>query len=86
MVGRKVSDVMREQVSGWSMAAACKRMIAARKAAGLTQEQLAARLKVSGTTIYAWERSRVTPTYEQVIAYAEAIGTPADKLLTGEQS
>lgn len=86
MVGRKVSDVMREQVSGWSMAAACKRMIAARKAAGLTQAQLAARLNVTTPTIHTWERGRVTPTYQQVIAYAEAIGTAADKLLTGEQS
>ena len=77
----KVSDVMRAQVSGWSMAATCKRMIAARKAAGLTQAQVAAKLNVATPTIYTWERGRVTPTYQQVIAYAEAIGTQADKLL-----
>jgi len=77
----KVSDVMRGQVAGWTMAATCKRMITARKAAGMTQAQLAAKLNVATPTIYTWERGRVTPTYEQVIAYAKAIGTPADKLL-----
>lgn len=54
-----------------------------RKAAGLTQLQLAVRLDVTPGTIYNWERGRGEPRARQIAQIAEALGVTADAVLAG---
>jgi len=58
-----------------------QRLVAARKAAGLTQKELAERVGVSQRVIAYWERESVGLKSEQLNAVAEALGTSVDSLL-----
>jgi transcriptional regulator with XRE-family HTH domain len=57
-----------------------ERLIAARKATGMTQEQLAEALKVDRTTISAWERGERTPLPDQRPDYAEHLSVSMEEL------
>jgi transcriptional regulator with XRE-family HTH domain len=57
-----------------------ERIIAARKAAGRTQEQVAEFVGVDRTTVGTWERGEYTPRPDQRAAYAEAIGVTLEGL------
>lgn len=57
-----------------------ERLIAARKAAGLTQEELAEKLEVDRTTVSAWERGERTPLPDQRADYAEKLGVSLEEL------
>lgn len=52
-----------------------------RKALGLTQEQLAAKLKVSFQAVSKWERGETLPDIKLLPALASQLGTSADSLL-----
>jgi len=57
-----------------------------RKEQGLTLEALAALLKVSKPTVWAWEQGKARPTEERIDALAERLGVAADQLRTGRDS
>jgi transcriptional regulator with XRE-family HTH domain len=57
-----------------------ERLIDARKAAGLNQEQIAEAIGVDRTTLGKWERGESTPQPNQRLAYAEALGVTMDEL------
>jgi transcriptional regulator with XRE-family HTH domain len=57
-----------------------------RKEQGLTLEALAALLKVSKPTVWAWEQGEARPTAERIDALAERLGVAADQLRTGRDS
>ena len=54
-----------------------------RRAAGLTQLQLAARLEVTPGTIHNWEKGKGEPRARQIAQLAEALGVRADDVLGG---
>ena len=54
-----------------------------RKEQGLTLDELAALLKVSKPTIWAWERGKSRPTAERIPALAERLGVTEGELLSG---
>jgi transcriptional regulator with XRE-family HTH domain len=56
------------------------KLIEARKAKGLTQEQVAQIVGVERTTVGAWERGESTPHPPQRPAYAEALGVTLSEL------
>lgn len=58
-----------------------ERLVRARQQIGLTQAQLAARLKTSQRVITYWEREKVALRADQLTALAEALGVSADFLL-----
>ena len=60
-------------------------LIAARKAKGFTQEQLAERLGVSFQAVSAWERDAYLPEAGKLAALASALNISADLLLCGER-
>ena len=60
-------------------------LIAARKAKGFTQEQLAERLGVSFQAVSAWERDAYLPEAGKLAALASALNISADLLLRGER-
>ena len=57
-----------------------ERLIAARKAAGRSQERVAELVGVDRTTVGTWERGEYTPRPDQRAAYAEAIGVTLEEL------
>ncbi|MGH3615774.1 MAG: helix-turn-helix domain-containing protein [Pseudonocardia sp.] len=57
-----------------------ERLIAARKAAGKSQEKIAELVGVDRTTVGTWERGEYTPRPDQRAAYAEAIGVTLEEL------
>lgn len=62
-----------------------KNIRAARKAVGLTQEELAQRLNVPFQSVSQWERGVRKPKIESLRRIAEAIGTTVDALLNAAQ-
>ena len=54
---------------------------ALRKAAGMTQEQLAKRLGVCRTTVTMWELGRNDPKTKMLLALADALGCTVEDLL-----
>ena len=54
-----------------------------RKDRGLTLEALAALLKVSKPTVWAWEQGRARPTPARISALAERLGVAEEELRTG---
>lgn len=58
---------------------------ALRKEKGLTQEQLAEKLAVSGRTVSRWETGEATPDAERIIVLAAALGISTDTLLLGKE-
>lgn len=55
-----------------------------RKKQGLTQQQLADKLKLSNKTISKWESGMGSPDISNLSAVAEALEVSADELLKGE--
>lgn len=51
-----------------------------RKAAGLTQQDLAARLGISNMSVSNWERAIHEPSARQLVALADALGVPATSI------
>ncbi len=58
----------------------------ARRAAGLTQEELAGRMHVVRQTVSKWEKGRSAPDADQLVELAQALGTTTDELLGQEAS
>lgn len=59
---------------------------ALRKAEGMTQKQLAEKLKVSDKTVSRWERDETSPDLSLIPAIADLFGITADELLRGERA
>jgi len=55
-----------------------------RKRAGLSQEELAARVGVSRQAVSRWELGDTTPEVGKLVALAEAFGVTTDQLLSGK--
>lgn len=53
----------------------------ARKIAGMTQNDLAAALNVSESTVINWEKGRTEPTVIQALQIAEAVNRPLDSII-----
>lgn len=64
--------------------AMAQRLVDRRKAAGLSQEALAAQLGVSRQAVSKWERSESSPDTDNLIALASLYGVSLDELLYGE--
>ena len=64
--------------------AMAQRLFDRRKAAGLSQEALAAQLGVSRQAVSKWERSESSPDTDNLIALAALYGVSLDELLYGE--
>lgn len=64
--------------------AMAQRLVDRRKAAGLSQEALAAQLGVSRQAVSKWERSESSPDTDNLIAIAALYGVSLDELLYGE--
>lgn len=63
-----------------------KSITAARKAAGLSQEALAAQLHVTRQTISNWESGRSAPDIESLKALAETLSVPIEHLIYDRQT
>lgn len=64
--------------------AMAQRLVDRLKAAGLSQEALAAQLGVSRQAVSKWERSEYSPDTDNLIALAALYGVSLDELLYGE--
>ena len=64
--------------------AMAQRLVDRRKAAGFSQEALAAQLGVSRQAVSKWERSESSPDTDNLIALAALYGVSLDELLYGE--
>lgn len=64
--------------------AMAQRLVDRRKAAGLSQEALAAQLGVSRQAVSKWERSESSPDTDNLIALAALYSVSLDELLYGE--
>lgn len=64
--------------------AMAQQLVDRRKAAGLSQEALAAQLGVSRQAVSKWERSESSPDTDNLIALAALYGVSLDELLYGE--
>ena len=64
--------------------AMAQRLVDRRKAAGLSQEALAAQLGVSRQAVSKWERSESSPDTDNLIALAALYDVSLDELLYGE--
>ena len=62
------------------------RIASLRKAAGLSQEALAAKLGVSRQAIGKWEADTTLPSLDNLHQLAKELGVSIDALLTGEES
>ena len=58
-----------------------KRIMALRKAAGMTQEQVAERLGVSPQAVSKWESGAADPSTSNLLALAKLFGVSAEELL-----
>ena len=63
-----------------------ERLVARRKAAGYSQEALAAELGVSRQAVSKWERGEASPDTDNLIALAGLYGVTLDELLFGKAS
>lgn len=61
------------------------RLVRARKAAGLTQDQAAAYVGVSGATYRRWEQASHEPSASQLVTIAVAFDTTTQMLLEGTE-
>lgn len=62
------------------------RIAALRRAAGLSQGELAERLQVSTSAVGMYEQGRREPSAETLVALARTFGVTVDYLLTGQAS
>ncbi len=60
------------------------RIAVLRRAAGLSQGQLAAQLQVSPSTVGMYEQGRREPSVDILVAMARTFGVTVDYLLTGQ--
>ena len=60
------------------------RIAALRKAAGMSQKELAQRLKISASTMGMYEQGRREPAVETLTAMAQVFGVSIDFLVTGK--
>ena len=63
------------------MLALCDNIRRLRRAAGLSQEELAGRLGVSRQSVSLWEQGETNPTVENIYAMAEVLGVSFDELM-----
>lgn len=61
------------------------RLRAARRAAGLTAGDVAARIHRSPFAVWSYERDRVRPSVDMAAGLAEVIGVPLDDLLDDDR-
>lgn len=59
----------------------CEKLTQARKAAGLTQADVAAKLNVSRQAVSRWESGQSKPSTERLLALGELYGVSIDQLL-----
>lgn len=64
----------------------CEKLTQARKAAGLTQADIAARLSVSRQTVSRWESGQSKPSTEKLLALGALYGVSIDRLLNTENA
>ena len=62
------------------------RIAALRKAAGMSQVQLAQMLKISASAVGMYEQGRREPSVELLVAMADIFGVSIDFLVTGKPS
>ena len=62
----------------------CEKLTQARKAAGLTQADVAAKLNVSRQAVSRWESGQSKPSTEKLLALGELYGVSIDRLLNTE--
>lgn len=55
-----------------------------RKAAGMTQDQLAEKLGVAQPTVCSWELGTSAPRYEQILKIREVFGCTMDELFASD--
>ena len=63
----------------------CEKLTQARKAAGLTQADIAARLSVSRQAVSRWESGQSKPSTEKLLALGALYGVSIDQLLNAEE-
>ena len=63
------------------MLALCENIRRLRRAAGLSQEELAGRLGVSRQSVSLWEQGETNPTVENIYAMTEVLGVSFDELM-----
>lgn len=64
----------------------CEKLTQARKASGLTQADIAARLSVSRQAVSRWESGQSKPSTEKLLALGALYGVSIDQLLNAEES
>ena len=64
----------------------CEKLTQARKAAGLTQADIAARLSVSRQAVSRWESGQSKPSTEKLLALGALYGVSIEQLLNAEES
>lgn len=64
----------------------CEKLTQARKAAGLTQADVAAKLNVSRQAVSRWESGQSKPSTEKLLALGALYGVSIDQLLNAEES
>lgn len=60
-----------------------ERLQSLRSARGMTQEELAAKAKLNRVTIARFEAGQRLPRYQTLVALADGLGLPVERLLTG---
>jgi transcriptional regulator with XRE-family HTH domain len=60
------------------------RLTAVREARGLSQKQLAAKLRISVSTLSRHERGEASPRFQELVALRAFLGVSLDFLVTGE--
>ncbi len=60
------------------------RLTAAREERGLSQKQLAAKLRINVSTLSRHERGEASPRFDELLALRAALGVSLDFLMTGE--
>ena len=63
----------------------CEKLTQARKAAGLTQADIAARLSVSRQAVSRWESGQSKPSTEKLLTLGNLYGISLDQLLSAEE-
>ena len=63
------------------MLALCENIRRLRRAAGLSQEELAGRLGVSRQSVSLWEQGETNPTVENIYAMADVLEVSFDELM-----
>ena len=63
-----------------------ERLLALRKASGMTQEQLAEKVFVTRQAVSKWERGESVPDLELLVALAEMYGVSLDELVLGTRA